>query len=188
MESGKMFREMAKSDLRIKEMLDNGVLVPDQETIDYIERFLVEKNAGFENLIFDGYPRSVNQYNLLRHWLSTKGSKIDFVINLNLPREKSMERLTARRTCVDCGEVYNLLTKPPKGNLCDRCGGALIQRDDDKPEVIEKRLKTYEESTLPIVELAQGEGLLIKADADRPIEDIFQDIVEQLENAKNKRH
>ncbi|MBN1168736.1 nucleoside monophosphate kinase [Candidatus Woesebacteria bacterium] len=187
MESGKMLRVMAKTDKRIRNMVKKGLLVPDRETINYIEKHLTDNNAGFDNLIFDGYPRTLSQFELLVKWLRSKGKDIDYIIFLNVSEDESVKRLSSRRTCSKCGEVYNLITNPPsKQNACN-CGGELFQREDDKPDTIRKRLNIFNSQTKPIIEKVREDGKLIEVDGERDIDVISNDIIARLKE-KNVRH
>jgi adenylate kinase len=186
MESGQMLRQMSKKDSRIRSILNKGTLVPDEETLKYVEKYLGESGAELDKVIFDGYPRTINQYKLLKGWIEGKNEEINCVIYLNISRSETIKRLSARRQCEKCGKVYNLITNsPPKGG-CE-CGGKLIQRVDDNPEAINKRLAIFNEQTEPIIKLVENEGLLIRIDGERPIDVIFADILGRLKkNDKNK--
>jgi len=176
-ESGEILRDLAKSNKRIDKMVDSGAIVPDKETLKYISNYINERKWGYDNIIFDGYPRKRSQYKLLTSWLEKKGMQIDLVIYLEIDDKEAVRRLSARRVCEKCGEVYNLITKPPKNKLKCRCGGKLIQRDDDEPRIIQKRLGTFHKRTEPILKLIKKDGTLFKVDGERPIEVIFDEIV-----------
>lgn len=180
MESGKLLRQKAQTDERIKKMLNEGVLVPDEETIEYIEEKLQTDGHDFDQIIFDGFPRSLRQYNLLKSWLASKGAKIDKVIYLDITDKESVRRLSARRTCNKCAAVYNLVTNPPKGEVCDKCGGELVQRDDDTPEIIQKRLEVFHTQTKPILSVAEKDGILVRINGERPIGVISTEIITLL--------
>lgn len=186
MESGKMLREFAKTDKRIRDMLNKGILVPDEETLGLVEKHLTENNDGFENIIFDGYPRTLNQYALLKSWIESKGKSLDIIVYLKISDEEGIKRLSSRRTCESCGEVYNLVTNPPPSEMCN-CGGILIQRDDDMPETIKDRLQTFRKMTSPILELAKKDGLLIEVDGERPIDVIYKEIRSKVKNIHDGR-
>lgn len=185
MESGQMLREMTKTNKRIADMINNGVLVPDEEALGYIETHLQEHNKNFDNIIFDGYPRTVSQYTLLKNWAQGKGHPLVKLLVLSIPEEETIKRLSARRTCEKCGRVYNLITNPPKNEGVCECGGALVQREDDKPATIQKRLAIYHERTMPIIEEARKDAILAEVDGLRPIQKIFEDLVKIMEGLKN---
>jgi adenylate kinase len=181
MESGKLLREVSNEDVRIKNMLDNGILVPTGETIDLMKKYIRSNGGDVKNILFDGFPRTLEQHNVLQNWLSEEGVQIDVVIYLDVGKDESVKRLSARRVCSNCGEIYNLITNPPKKTVCDKCGSSLIQRDDDKPDAIKKRLDTFYENTEPLVKIYKDQGVLIEVDGERPIEVIFTDILKKLE-------
>jgi len=139
----------------IKEYSDKGELVPDE----IITRLLAKRlrKPDYERgFILDGFPRTIKQAEAL-----DKISKIDLVINLNVPDEIIIKRLSNRLTCKKCGTIYNKLTlKPKKDNICDKCGGQLYQREDDKPKVIQERLNVYRKKTEPLIEYYRKKDLL----------------------------
>ncbi len=181
-EAGKILRSIANSDNPnakvIKSSLSSGTLVPDELVRliawDFINKH--DRNTGF---IFDGYPRSISQYEHLQDMLMRFGKKIDVVINIEISKEESIKRLSSRRTCEKCGEVYNLITNPPKDNRC-KCGGNLFQREDDKPQAIERRLQIYRETTHLVFQRALSEGIGIEINGQQPIETIFKNIEDTL--------
>lgn len=183
-DTGKILRSIAASEndhaAVVKAAMDKGELVPDEYlrliAWDYISKH--EKEAGF---IFDGYPRSLAQYEHLKDMLMKFGKKIDHVINIEIPEAETISRLSSRRVCTKCGEIYNLVSKPPKSvEACDVCGGELIQRADDTSEAIRRRLQIYREQTHPVFDRAAQEGIAIEIDGSRSIEAIHQDIVSKL--------
>ncbi|MBI3397167.1 nucleoside monophosphate kinase [Candidatus Woesebacteria bacterium] len=176
-EAGDFLRNLAKTDERINETINNkGRLMPDQEMFDYIAGFLQERNV-YEGIVFDGFPRSVTQYELLKKLLGEKNSKIDLAIYLDISEGETIRRLSARRICSRCGTIWNLITNPPPKEACS-CGGSLEQRPDDTPEAIKERLNLYHSITQPLVELMVKEKILRKIDGERPIEVIFNEILE----------
>jgi adenylate kinase len=179
LETGEILRERAKRDARIKNLINSGSMIPDEEMIDYIDEYLTSLNAGYDNIVFDGCPRSIKQYILIKKWLSEKGKSIDKLIYLDISDEEALRRISSRRTCSLCGKVYNLITNPAPFGKCS-CGGKLVQREDDKKEVVEKRLLLFHQETEPILTLAQKDGILVKVDGERPIEIIFQDILSKI--------
>jgi len=176
-ESGDFWREKAKSDPRIDEMINKkGELVPDTEVIASTRQYLKEKSPSLNNLLLDGYPRSLKQYQLLVDWLKGEGKKIDLAILLKISDQEAVRRLSARVVCEKCGTVYNLITNPPPGGKC-QCGGNLTQRPDDRPEAIEKRLQIYHATTAPLIEVFKKDGILVEVDGERPIETISDDLL-----------
>ncbi|MDO8487903.1 MAG: nucleoside monophosphate kinase [bacterium] len=181
-EAGKIFRSISDSDnpnaAMIKKHIDRGELVPEEYTRliawDFISKH--SKNKGF---LFDGYPRSLAQYEQLQDMLAKSGQKIDWVINLEIPETESVHRLSARRTCLKCGRVYNLITNPPPTDKCE-CGGELMQREDDQPEAIKRRLGIYRSQTHPVFEKALTEGIGLEINGEQSIEAINKEIVSKL--------
>jgi len=157
--TGDMVREEIKkqTDLgrKIKEYSDRGALVPDEIIIKLLANRLRKPDCD-KGFILDGFPRTISQAEALE-----KIAKIDLVINLNVPDEIIITRLSNRLVCSKCGAIYNLLTlKPKKEGICDKCGGRLYQREDDKPEVIKERLDVYRRQTAPLIEYYNNKGLL----------------------------
>lgn len=179
-EAGKLLRQKAQTDKRLEEIVNKeGKFVPDEEMISYAEEDLRENAQDLNNLILEGFPRTIFQYRTIKNWFNGHGFGIDKAIVFEISDEEAVKRLSARRTCEKCGKVYNLVTNPPKGNLCD-CGGKLYQREDDKPEAIKRRLSIYKRFTQPLVKLLDREGILIKINGERPIEVIFNEVCEKL--------
>lgn len=181
--TGDLFREMAKARPDIDELINKkGRLVPDKTTFSLMTDFLEEKGVP-DNIIFDGYPRSIEQLNPLEGWLNKRGKKIDMAVLLQISEKESIRRLSARRMDKKTGKIYNLITNPP-GPEVDKEG--LIQREDDKPEAIRKRLAEYQQTTKPLVEILEKKGLLMKVDGERPIKVIFEDIIARLKVDEKK--
>lgn len=144
-----------------------GDLVPDELIMDIMGERLQEDDckAGF---LLDGFPRTIPQAEALKGLLAKIGTDIQLAVNIDVPRDVILDRLTTRRTCSnpDCQEIYNIKTKPPKQEgICDKCGSPVIQRDDETEEAISKRLDTYNEKTAPLVGFYEKEGLLFTVDA-----------------------
>ena len=180
-ESGDFLREVAKSDPRIDEIVNKrGELLPDDEVFAMISKHLEAKSPNLENFILDGYPRSLKQYTLLKDWLKVMGKKIDHVIYLAINEEESITRITARRTCEKCDRVYNLVTNPPPAPDTCECGGKLIQRQDDTPEVVKKRLEIFKETTKPLIEVVKKDGILLEVNGEQPIDVILKEIIQKI--------
>lgn len=182
--TGDLFRANIKNKtplgLRTKEILDRGELVPDDITIGMVaEEFGQLKGTSF---ILDGFPRTVKQAEALESLLQKSGLKIDKAIFLEVPFEPLMSRLTGRRVCKNCGAVYHVDAKPPKKEgVCDVCGNAVVQRPDDKAEVIGTRLNAYESSTAPLKEYYRKAGLLRSVDGMGEAEAVFSRVKKELE-------
>ena len=148
-----------------KEYMDTGRLVPDDVIIAMMEERLRKSdcNGGF---ILDGFPRTVPQAEALDRLLVKMGISLDGVILFEVPRQLVIDRLTGRRVCGSCGDIYNVHHKSSKvPGVCDRCGGELIQRDDDGEEVVIRRLEVYEKQTAPLIRYYEEKGQLIRVDA-----------------------
>lgn len=142
-----------------------GELVSDDLIMGIMGERLLEDDckAGF---LLDGFPRTIPQAEALKVLLEKLGIELDGAVNLNVPRDVILDRLTTRRTCVDCGAIYNVKSNPPKAEgVCDACGGAVVQRDDETEEAISKRLDVFNEQTAPLVGFYEGEGMLIDINA-----------------------
>jgi len=185
--TGDLLREIAKSHPEIDRLINKkGKLVPDETIFALITDFL-EKKGIADGIIFDGYPRSIRQYSLLENWFKKKKKKIDRAIFLQISKEESLRRLSARRMDRKTGKIYNLITNPPGPEVNSQ---DLVQREDDRPEAIRKRLAEYRQTTAPLVELLEEKGLLMKVDGERPIRVIFEEIMARLkaDEKKNKQN
>ena len=160
-----------------KEYMDAGKLGPDDLILSLVkERMDKPDCAG--GYILDGYPRNLAQAEAME-----KLAKVDIVINLNVPMEELVNRLTSRRTCRSCNAVYNLTARPPKiDGKCDTCGGDLYQRDDDNVETVSKRLETYNTQTAPLIDHYTNNGLIKNIDATQGMQNTHKFIVEVLES------
>jgi len=156
-----------------KGFMDRGELVPDQLIIDMIRGRIEAAEAGF---LLDGFPRTTAQADALAEFAT-----IDIVLNITLPREEVVRRLTGRRVCRGCGKIYNLTFNLAEGeNACAECGGELYQRDDDKTEVIENRYDVYEKSTTPLIDFYDKLGVLRTLDGSTGSESVFSEIIDIL--------
>jgi len=175
-ESGKFLRKLAKKDRRIDEIISKrGELIEDREMFSYMSERLEKEVPAGQGVLLDGYPRSIAQYELLKEWLKARGAKVDWAIFLDISEKESVRRLSARRISKKTGKIYNLITNPPPSGV-----GKLIQRSDDKPAVIRKRLALYKETTEPLIKVLAKESILMKINGERPIEVIFEDIINRL--------
>lgn len=165
---------------KAKRYIEKGKLVPDYLLLDIIENLL--KRSDFEKgFILDGFPRTSEQAEALTGFLLKRGIESEKVIYISLEPEEIIKRLTKRRICRDCGAVYNLYLNPPlKEGVCDKCGGELIERADDKREVIEERLKIYFKNTLPLIDYYKKKGKLVEVSGKGDIEEIFKNIFNRL--------
>jgi adenylate kinase len=148
--------------LKAKEFMEKGELVPDDLIMMIVEERIKASDCK-KGFIFDGFPRTINQAEKLKELLNRMGLTLDAVINLDVPKEVILERLTTRRTCSnpDCQEIYNIKSKPPSPDgRCLKCGWPVVQREDETEEAITKRLEVYNEKTKPLIEYYEREGLL----------------------------
>jgi len=166
---------------KAKAFMDQGQLVPDEVVIGIIEGRLraPDCNPGF---ILDGFPRTIVQAEALQAILTKMGKSIDHVINIEVYSEELVRRLTGRRTCKNCGAMFHLLFHPPKREgVCDRCGGVLYQREDDKEETIRMRLREYEKQTTPLIQYYQLKNGLRSVQGVGGQDEIFEQIVRLLD-------
>ena len=184
--TGDMFRSVIsrKTDLGTlaKSFIDKGKLVPDDFVLDMVNDRLREDDTA-SSYIFDGFPRTMPQVEGLKKLLKELGQSIDHVIAFEGDDAVLVERLSSRRTCPDCGKIINLIFSPPKvTGQCDDCGGELFQRNDDKPEVIQKRLDVYEEQTEPLVNYYESKALLRRVDGMGSVHEVAERIDKYLIN------
>ncbi len=163
-----------------KMYMDRGDLVPD-DIVNGIVKERMSRPDVVKGFILDGYPRSVNQAEALDEILKEKGIKLTHVLSVVLSDEVIIERLSKRRSCPVCNEIYHLVSKPPKKEgVCDKCGAKLILREDDKEEVIKHRLQVYRETTQPLLERYEKRGLIVETDGEVPIEGLRDHLKELL--------
>ncbi|PID31148.1 MAG: adenylate kinase [Candidatus Cloacimonadota bacterium] len=181
--TGDLLREAIKNStevgLKAKSFMEKGDLVPDAIILDLIENRLKQDDCK-AGVIFDGFPRNISQAESLENLLNKLSQKLDYVLNIEVPFEKIIGRLTARRLCKDCGNDYNMITNPPKETGCDNCGGEIIQRPDDNEETIKNRLDVYKKSTEPLIEFYKKNGNLLNIDGDREINVIYSELKQRL--------
>ena len=166
--------------LQAKAYMDAGKLVPDEVVIGMLKERIAKRDckSGF---ILDGFPRTIPQAEALDKALADMGQKIDYAIDVEVPDENIVNRMSGRRACVDCGATYHLVYAPTKEEgICDKCGGGLILRDDDKPETVLKRLGVYHDQTQPLIDYYTQSGILKEVDGTIDIDDVFAEIVRIL--------
>ena len=182
--TGDIFRANIKNNTELgqkaKTYMDKGELVPDSLVVDLImDRF---KEADCANgYVLDGFPRTIPQAEALDNALKANGEKVDYAINVEVPDENIINRMSGRRACVGCGATYHIKYNPTKvEGICDACGEKLILRDDDKPETVKNRLSVYHEQTQPVIDYYKKAGVLAEVDGTKDMEEVFKDIVNIL--------
>lgn len=176
--TGDLFRAAIKNKtelgVKAQSYMDQGQLVPDSIVIGMVEEVL---KSGVKNFILDGFPRTVPQAEALDELLNKLSLAISKAIFLEVPKTELMSRLTGRRVCKNCGTVFHIVSKPSKvEGVCDNCGGQVVQRNDDKTEVIETRLKSYDEYTSPLKDYYMRAHKYVEVDGNRDAEEVFSDI------------
>lgn len=177
----KALREQTKYGVIAKYFIQFGHLVPDDYTIQMVRDYLQE-NTFEHGFILDGFPRTIIQARELESIGKEFGFKIDAIINLDIPQEKLIKRLSGRRTCKSCGSTFHVEFNPSKvEGVCDKCGGELYQRPDESEEAVQVRLNTYNKQTKPLIDYYTMKGTIININGDQPMEDVFKDIEKALE-------
>ncbi len=182
--TGDIFRSNIKNGTELgkkaKEYMDQGLLVPDSLTCDLVVDRIAQDDAK-NGYVLDGFPRTIPQAEALTEALKARGEAIDFAIDIEVPDENIVTRMSGRRACLGCGATYHIKYNPPKTeNVCDACGGELVLRDDDKPETVQKRLDVYHEQTQPLISYYTEAGVLKELDGTQDIDVIFEQIKELL--------
>ncbi len=184
--TGDIFRANIKNQtelgMKAKAYMDQGALVPDELTLELImDRFT---NDDCKNgYVLDGFPRTIPQAEALTKALADKQDAVDYAINVDVPDEAIVSRMSGRRACLACGGTYHIKFNPTKvEGICDACGGELVLRADDKPETVQKRLDVYHEQTQPLIDYYQTQNILKEVDGTLPMEDVFRAIIAILED------
>lgn len=183
--TGDIFRYNVKNatelGMKAKGYMDQGLLVPDELTLELImDRFTQDdcKNG----YVLDGFPRTIPQAEALTAALAKQGDAIDYAINVEVPDEAIVSRMSGRRACLSCGGTYHVEFNPPKKDgVCDACGGELVLRPDDSPETVQNRLSVYHEQTQPLIDYYKGQNILKEVDGTKEMEEVFRSITEILE-------
>ena len=180
--TGDMFRMNIKNGTELgmeaKTYMDQGLLVPDELTVRiFLDR--VAKEDCKDGYVLDGFPRNIPQAEVLEDALNKLGDQIDYAIDVEVPDENIIRRMSGRRACTSCGATYHIEHVPPKKEgICDDCGDALVLRDDDRPETVEKRLRVYQEQTQPLIDFYSKKGVLRSVDGTKDMQDVFKEIEE----------
>lgn len=182
--TGDIFRgalqERTPLGLEAKRYMDVGALVPDQVTVG-ITRERLAKSDCIGGFILDGFPRTLQQAHALDQMLAKMGIRLNKVVNIAVPDQELIPRLTGRRICQSCGATYHMEFRPPaQQNVCDRCGGELYQRTDDQEETVRERLEVYRLQTQPLIQYYQERDLYSEINGAQPTETVFRDIIVSL--------
>ncbi len=177
--TGDMFREALKEGTefgrKAQEYMNRGDLVPDDVTCGMVKERIARPDCE-NGFMLDGFPRNLKQAQAL-----SGITTIHTAVLIDVPEEVSLERLSGRRQCRECGAIFHLKFVPPKvDGVCDKCGGQLYQRDDDKPEAIKERLAIYREETMPVVSYYEDAGVLLKVDGSAAPDDVAKEILDKL--------
>lgn len=178
--TGDIFRANIKEGTELgkkaKQYMDQGLLVPDEVTIGMLlDR--IHQNDCEKGYVLDGFPRTIPQADSLTTALAEHGEAIDFAIDVDVPDENIVNRMSGRRACLKCGATYHVVFAPPATEgICDVCGSELVLRDDDKPETVQKRLSVYHEQTQPLIDYYGEKGVLFTVDGTQSMEKVFEDI------------
>ena len=168
---------------KAKEYMDKGLLVPDDVTVEMVEDRLSWDDINGSYML-DGFPRTIAQAEAFDKILEKNGEKLDLALCIEADYSLLTKRITGRRMC-KCGATYHVEFQPPKKEgICDKCGGELYQRDDDKEDTVVKRLKEYEEKTQPLVEYYKKQNILKTVNGSRTVEEVFEDISKLLDECK----
>lgn len=182
--TGDIFRANIKNNTELgqkaKTYMDKGELVPDELVVDLIMDRFKEPDCA-NGYVLDGFPRTIPQAEALDKALNAQNESVDYAINVEVPDENIINRMSGRRACVGCGATYHIQFNPTKvEGVCDVCGEKLILRDDDKPETVKNRLSVYHEQTQPLIDYYAKKSILAEVDGTNDMEDVFNAIVEIL--------
>ena len=189
--TGDLFRENLKNETELgkeaKKYMDKGELVPDEVTIKMLKERLKEKDVE-NGAVLDGFPRTGVQAVSLDNMLKEMNAKVDMALNIDVPFDEIVERIANRRSCRGCSEIYNVVFNPPKvEGICDKCGGELYQREDQKPEVVENRLQVYSKTAKELINHYKNANILYDAKAGDKVGKTSYDVAKEVEEyIKNK--
>lgn len=182
--TGDIFRANLKAGTELgkkaKEYMDQGLLVPDELTCDLVMDRIGQEDCK-NGFVLDGFPRTIPQAEALDNALSKINQTMDYAIDVDVPDENIINRMSGRRACLNCGATYHIVSIPTKvEGICDRCGNQVVLRDDDQPETVKKRLDVYHEQTQPLIDYYKKQNILKTVDGTQPMEKVFDAIVEIL--------
>ena len=182
--TGDIFRANLKQGTELgkkaKEYMDQGLLVPDELTCDLVMDRIGQEDCK-NGFVLDGFPRTIPQAEALDKALANINEKMDYAVDVDVPDENIVNRMSGRRACINCGAIYHIVSIPTKVEvICDRCGEKVVLRDDDQPETVKKRLNVYHEQTQPLIDYYKKQDILRTVDGTQPMEQVFGAIVEIL--------
>lgn len=182
--TGDIFRANIKNGTELgakaKEYMDKGLLVPDELVCDLVVDRIQQADCE-KGYILDGFPRTIPQAEALENALNAIEQKLDYAIDIDVPDENIINRMSGRRACVGCGATYHVVFNPTKvEGKCDVCGESLILRDDDKPETVKKRLDVYHTQTQPLIDFYTERNVLVEVDGTQSMDKVFEDIMKIL--------
>ncbi|MCI8682478.1 MAG: adenylate kinase [Lachnospiraceae bacterium] len=182
--TGDIFRANLKAGTELgkkaKEYMDQGLLVPDELTCDLVMDRIGQDDCK-NGFVLDGFPRTIPQAEALDQALAKISQSMDYAIDVDVPDENIVNRMSGRRACLNCGATYHIVSIPTKvEGVCDRCGSQVVLRDDDQPETVKKRLDVYHEQTQPLIDYYKKQNILKTVDGTQPMEKVFDAIVEIL--------
>ena len=182
--TGDIFRAIIKNGTELgakaKEYMDKGLLVPDELVCDLVVDRIQQADCE-KGYILDGFPRTIPQAEALEAALNAIEQKLDYAIDIDVPDENIINRMSGRRACVGCGATYHVVFNPTKvEGKCDVCGESLILRDDDKPETVKKRLDVYHTQTQPLIDFYSARKVLVEVDGTQSMDKVFEDIMKIL--------
>ena len=179
--TGDIFRANIKNGTELgkkaKQYMDQGALVPDELTCDLVMDRIQQDDCK-NGFVLDGFPRTIPQAEALDAALGKINEKMDYAIDVDVPDENIVNRMSGRRACLNCGATYHLISIPPKvEGICDRCVSEIVLSEDDKTETVQKRLKVYHEQTQPLIDYYKNQGILKSVDGTQPMDEVFKAIV-----------
>ena len=182
--TGDIFRANIKEGTELgnkaKTYMDQGLLVPDELVVELVAERIVKDDCK-NGFVLDGFPRTIPQAEALDAALEKMGEKMDYAIDVDVPDENIVNRMSGRRACLNCGATYHIVTIPTKvEGICDKCGNEVVLRADDQPETVQKRLTVYHEQTQPLIDYYSNQGILKSVDGTLLMDDVFAAIVEIL--------